>query len=436
MLSALLDRLAVAIPAKALSGLLRTIPQSITDWKRDHAFRRLVHYAYKYSPFYKKKFDKLGIDVRKVKEPSDLGDFYTTTLDVIEHAEEFLCRSPQMVFESSGTTGTNKRVYFSQKELNDIGHFNSVGLFLGGVIGTDRFINAFDFNIWIPGMITHKSIEHACVLGMAAGKIEPMEVYKRISAYNFNVVLGEPTWLIKLTEIAEKNGAFPLKFIIAGAETMPDAARTWMEKVWRGAKVRMVYASVESGGIIAFEPFGECGGYHIDENNFYVEVVNQGKDGYGEVIFSTLSRRTMPLIRYKNNDISRIIDGKCACGIPYRRLAAIRGRSDEMIIASGGNLYPLMFDDILKDVEGITTDWQIIFRLRGVKEVMEFNLELKEGASKEAIKDKVFANIRVRYPDLWKNMAMAIFETDLVYHAPGSIRQSRHKILRLIDKRS
>ncbi|MBP7056055.1 MAG: phenylacetate--CoA ligase family protein [Candidatus Omnitrophica bacterium] len=435
MLSALADKIAVSLPAESLGGIIRTTPRSLTDWKRDQAFRKLILYAYNNSPFYRKKFKELGIDPKKVAKPSDLGDFYTTTLDVIEHAEEFLCKPPHMVFESSGTTGRNKRVYFSQTELDDIGHFNAAGLFLGGVLKTDRFINAFDFNIWIPGMITHKSIEHARILGMAAGKVDPMEVYKRIPVYNFNVVLGEPTWLIKLTEIAEKKGAFPLKFIIAGAEAMPYAARPWMEKVWHGAKVRMVYASVESGGIIAFEPFGECNSYHIDENNFYVEVVNQAEDGYGEIVFSTLTRRTMPLIRYKNNDISKIIEEKCACGIPYRRLAFMRGRSDEMVIASGGNLYPLMFDDIMKDVEGITSDWQIIFRLRGVKEVMEFNLELKEGASKDMVKGRIFSNIQSRYPDLWKNMDIAIFETEFAYHQPGFIRAGKHKILRLIDKR-
>lgn len=435
MLSALIDKLIAFIPAKILGRMLRAMPRPVVDYKRDLAFRSLVRYAYKNSPFYRKKFDELGIDVRKVSRPADLGDFYTTTADVIEHAEEFLCRRPHMVFESSGTTGRNKRIYFSQEELDDIGRFNAAGLFLGGVKDTDRLVNGFDFNVWIPGMITHKSIEKARILGMAAGKIDPMEVYKRIPIYNFNVVLGEPTWLIKLTEIAQKNGSFPLKLIIGGAEEMPDAARPWMEKVWQGAHVRMVYASVESGGIIAFEPFDECKGYHIDENNFYVEIIDPDKDGYGEVVFSTLSRRTMPLVRYKNRDISKIVEELCTCGIPYRRLAKMRGRSDEMVVASGGNLYPLMFDHILKDVEGITSDWQIIFRLRGIKEVMEFNLELREGASKEAARDKIFANIQSRYPDLWKNMSIAIFDTEFAYHAPGAIRASHRKLLRLVDKR-
>jgi len=270
---------------------------------------------------------------------------------------------------------------------------------------------------------------------MAAGKVDPIEVYKRIPVYNFNIIMGEPTWLIKLTEIAEKNGSYPLKMIIGSAEAMPDAARPWMEKVWQGAQVRMVYGSVESAGTIAFEAFSVCDGYHIDETNFLVEIADPGEDGYGEVIFTTLGRMTMPHIRYRNRDISRIIEEKCICGLPYRRLAKIRGRVDELVVASGGNLYPLMFEEILKDVEGISSDWQIIFKLHGIKEIMEINLELQEGHSKKAIQEKVFSNMQSRYPDLWKNYGLGIFEIEFFYHAPHSLRADKRKLLRLVDKR-
>lgn len=435
MLASVIDAVIAAVPPRALAGILRLIPRPVIAWKRGLAFRETVRYVARHSPFYRRKFAELGIDPRTVRTPADLGDFYTTTLDIIEHAEEFLCRPPHTVFESSGTTGRNKRVYFSQEELDHIGKLNAMGFFLWGMDRRDRLINGFDFNIWIPGMITQKGIEKARILGLAAGKVDPSEVYKRIPSYRFNVVFGEPTWLIRLTELAEKGGSYPLKLIIGGAEEMPDAARPWMEKVWQGAKVRMVYASVESGGVIGCELFPACGGYHIDEDDFYIEIANPDKDGYGEVIFTTLTRRTMPLIRYKNRDVSRLVDEPCSCGIPYRRLARMRGRSDEMVVASGGNLYPLMFEAILKDIDGITSDWQIVFRLRGIKEVMEFHLEVKEGVAKDTLEKRVFANIQDRYPDLWKNMAIAIFETAFVYHAPGSLRASNRKLLRMVDKR-
>ena len=435
MLGNLLDEVISKLPPKILSRLLMNTLPSFWGWKRDSSFRHTVRYAYRNSPFYRKKFDTLKINPNRIKRPQDLGDFYTTPDDIIDNAEEFLCKRAEIVFESSGTTGKNKRVYFSQRELDDIGHIMAAGLFLGGVTKKDRLVNGLDFSIWIPGMITQKCIEKSGIFGMAAGKVDPMEVYKRIPVYNFTVIMGEPTWLIKLTEIAEEKGAYPIKFIIGGAEEMPDAARPWMEKVWQGAQVRMVYASVESGGIIAFEPFSACNSYHINENNFFVEIIDPDKDGYGEVAFTTLGRRTMPLIRYRNHDISKIIDQRCPCGLPYRRLANIRGRTDEMVVASGGNLYPLMFEDILKDVEEISTDWQIVFRLNGVKEVMEFNLELKDGRSGDVAEKKIFSNIRSRYPDLWKNLSIGIFETGFVYHRPASLRANSRKLLRLIDKR-
>ena len=166
-----------------------------------------------------------------------------------------------------------------------------------------------------------------------------------------------------------------------------------------------------------------------------VEIADPDQEGYGDVVFTTLTRRTMPLIRYRNRDVSKIIEDGCSCGLAYRRLAKMRGRTDELIVASGGNLYPLMFEEILKDIDGITNDWQIVFYLRGIKEVMEFNAEIKDGFSGEDVKKRILANIESRYPDLWKNYSIKIFEMDFVFHRPLSLRADKHKLLRIIDKR-
>ncbi|MCM8791068.1 MAG: AMP-binding protein [Candidatus Omnitrophica bacterium] len=416
------------------AGLARKIPRSVYDWKRAELFRYTVRYAYRHSKFYRKKFDLLGIDPRKVKTPSDLGDFFTTPEDVISGAEDFLCRRPQIVFESSGTTGKNKRIYYSYDEIDRIGKYNAAGLALGGVTHDDRIVNAFDFCIWIPGLISHKGLEKGCFFELAAGKIDPAEVYKRIGVYNITVLMGEPTWLIKLTEIAEKKGSYPLKFIIAGAEHMPEGARAWMEEVWKPARVRMVYGTVEAGGILGFEAFEECKAYHVDENNFYLEIADPDREGYGEIAYTTLGRTTMPLIRYKNRDISRLSDKICECGLPYRKLERLRGRSDEMVVASGGNLYPLMFEDVLKGVDCVTTDWQVVIKSRGMKEVMELNLEVRNGCADETLRERVFSRIKSCYPDLWKNYSLGTFEIEFVRHPAGSLRAGR-KLLRLVDRR-
>ncbi|MBL7072975.1 MAG: phenylacetate--CoA ligase family protein [Candidatus Omnitrophica bacterium] len=436
MLVKFTDKLISASSARTLGPILKKTPRAVLDWKKEASFRKLIKYVYKNSPFYQKKFKNLNINPAKIKSPGDLGNFFTTPTDIVDHAEEFLCSPPSMAFESSGTTGRNKRIYLSQSELNSIGKFVGAGLFLGGLGEKDRIVNALDFCVWIPGIITQKGIENAKVFNLTAGKIDPMEVYKRIPTYNLNVIIGEPTWLIKLTEIAEERGSYPLKLLIGGAEALPDNARNWMRKVWQGAEVRMVYGTVESGGILGFEPYPECVDYHIDENNFYVEIVNTNAENYGEVVFTTLNRSCMPLIRYKNNDISSMIETPCACGLPLRKLAKLRGRADEIVVTSGGNLYPLLFEEILKDIDSLTHDWQIVFILRGVKEVMEFHLELRDNSLKDTIKETVFASMQQKYPDLWKNLSIGIFETDFIFHTPETIRKPGRKLIRIIDKRS
>ncbi|MBU1895119.1 MAG: AMP-binding protein [Candidatus Omnitrophica bacterium] len=435
MFATFTDKIIAGSSPAVLDALLKKTSRGVFDWKKRASFQNTVNYAYKNSAFYRKQFNNLNINPSKIKSPRDLGDFYTKPEDIINHAEDFLCCRPHTVFESSGTTGQNKRIYMTQDELNAIGKFVAAGLFLGGVTKKDNIINALDFCIWIPGIVTQKGLEQSKLFGITAGKIDPMEVYKRIERYKITVVIGEPTWLIKLTEIAETHGSLPLKLLIGGAEAMPENARGWMKDVWQGADVRMVYGTVESAGIIAFEPHDECGAYHIDENNFYVETVNTDSEGYGEVVFTTLNRRCMPLIRYKNHDISRIINEPCTCKLPFRRLAKLRGRTDEIVVTSGGNLYPLMFEEILKDVDVITRDWQIIFSSRGVKEVMELHLERAKDSIQEKIETQTFENIKTKYPDLWKNLSFKTFDTDFVYHTPNTLRNGR-KLIRLIDKRN
>ena len=140
-------------------------------------------------------------------------------------------------------------------------------------------------------------------------------------------MVGEPTWLIRLTELAEQHGAMPLKMLIGGAEEMPAAAIPWMEQVWGGATVKMCYGSVEMGGGLGFQPCPNHDGYHIDDINFLPEIIEADADGYGEIVFTTLTRRVMPLFRYRTHDVARLDAAGCRCGIPGPRLSKLRGRS-------------------------------------------------------------------------------------------------------------
>jgi phenylacetate-CoA ligase len=432
MLNYFIDAVSDRLPIAQLGRFYTSAPQY---WFRRFAlshFRQTVRWAGKHSKFYREKFAEHGIDPRKIKRPEDLGDFFTTPDDLQHRPTDFLCQPAAIVFESSGTSGKNKQVYYSQDELAVCGHSMAGGMRLMGVAPEDRIANAFDFCMWIPGLLAHYGIMASGNFCMAFGKVDPVEVYRRLKQYNFNVVMGEPTWLIRLTELAERDGGGNLKLMIGGAEEMPADAIPWMRKVWNGVSVKMAYGSVEQGSALAFQPCPNHDGYHLDNVNFLPEIIEPDADGYGELVFTTLRRKTMPLIRYRSRDVTRFVAG-CACGMTAPRIERLRGRRDELIVASGGNLYPLMFENILRPVAGVEHDFQIVFKLDGIREILEMNVE-SDRTDASTLFDEIKVQASDQYPDLMKNLALGIFQMTLKIHPPGTIRTSR-KLKRMLDQR-
>ncbi len=432
MILASLDSLADRIPPVLLANFYERLPDRLIDQVRTGRFRRTIRWVAQYSPFYRAAFRRLGIDPRQVKTPADLGDFFTTPEDIIADPESFLCRPPAIVFESSGTSGRNKRIYYDQREMEQMGQVMAAGLPMMGIGPADRVANAFDFSMWIPGMLTHNALMAAGNFCMAFGKVDPVEVYRRLRTYRFNVVMGEPTWLIRLTELAERDGSVALKTLVGGAEEMPREAIGWMHKVWRGAIVRMCYGSVELGSGLGYQPC-DFDGYHLDDIDFYHEAADVTPDGYGELVYTTLRRRVMPLIRYRSRDVTRLIPGRCACGRKGARMSRLRGRRDEIVVAGGGNLYPLMFENILAGVAGLTRDWQVVLRLQDLREVMEIHVESLR-LDHEELRREILARAATQYPDLMKNLALGIFQLRVLIDAPAELRTSR-KLKRLVDLR-
>jgi phenylacetate-CoA ligase len=414
--------------------MYRSSPTWLADRVSLSAFRQSVRHVGRYSKFYREAFAREGIDADAVRTPADLGGFFTTPDDLASRPEDFICRPPQIVFESSGTSGKNKRVYYSDAELHDGGTAMAAGFRMMGVTPADRVANAFDFSIWIPGLITHYGLMKAGNFCLAFGKVDPIEVYRRLELHRFTVVLGEPTWLIRLTELNERDGCpHKLKLLVGGAEEMPAAASAWMSRVWGGADVRMCYGSVEQGSGIGFQPCKLSGGYHVNTHDFLPEIVEPDAEGWGELIFTTLRRTVMPLVRYRTRDVTQLKTEQCPCGLHAPRILKLRGRRDELVVASGGNLYPLMFETILRDVAGLTHDWQVVFTLEGVREVLTIHVE-SERQDHDALQREIFDQATREYPDLMKNLGIGIFTMRVEVHPPGVVRRAR-KLKRLVDRR-
>src|SRR5215813_2214240 len=411
------------------------IPPSIVPAIQRDKFRRLIRYVAKRSPFYRRRFKECGIDVRYVHTPEDLGDFFTTAEDLRNYpVEDFLCGRPELGFETTGTTSTTtKKVYFSRREVADMGRDGAIGLYNLGLRPSDRVVDAFDYSFWNAPFTLRAALDRLGCFHVTAAKIPPAEFYDRVQPYNINVMFVEPSWLVVLTEIARVRGAWPVKFFYVGGENMSDSTRSYVESVWN-TRVYIGYGQTESFGQVGTECTVRRG-YHVDDFNLLCEIVDQGADGYGELVYSTLSREIMPLIRYRSTDITRFLTEPCTCLLKSaRRIAKIRGRSDEMVNCGMGNLSPWFFEQLLDDAPSVTRDWQVGVTRAGNRDLIEFRLELQNGVSPDVVIQAIKDRVARRIPDSWRNYQLGLFEFDFRFSEPGTLRTAR-KLRRLVDER-
>lgn len=420
-----------SVPALVRWG--KRVPRPVIRRIQRGAFQRVVRYAARHQKFFARKLRQAGIEAAGVREPRDLGGIFTTAEDLLALApEEFLCREPEAVFETTGTSGAPKRTYFSYDELEFAARYQAAALYENGMRPGDRVVCTFDAAYWISSWVTFLACKRAGVFCSAVGKPAPRDVYSRLAPYRYNVIIADPTWLVSLSEIAEREGVFPVKMMVASGDRMTDVYRGYVEGVWK-APVILGYGCTEAGGGMGME-CRERRGYHLDEYNFFFEVLDPDTEGYGELVVTTLSRRTMPLIRYRVRDITRFLDAPCPCGASMRRLARIKGRRDEMVVMGAGNMHPEIFEKVLHDVAGLSDNWQVAVRQEGTHDILEFRVQPTNGTTAAEIERAIRRNLEARYPDVWANHLCGMYRLAFRYDAPQTLTQGR-KPRRLVDER-
>jgi phenylacetate-CoA ligase len=433
----LAERLALRTNPERAVELLGLIPDPALEALRRARFKRTLRLAAERSPFYREAFRRRGIDVRRIDHPSQLGDFYTTGEDLRAHGpEHFLAGAADTAFETTGTTSpVPKRVFFSRREMTAMARLTALWLHLLGLRREDRIVSAFDCSFWVSPYVLRTGLELLKCFHVEAGKIDPLEFYERAQVYQPTVIFGEPSWIVRLSDIVRLRGrwARPLKFLFAGGENIADSTRRAVEAVWE-APLYLNYGQTESFGALG----AECrmqDGYHRNDLYFFFELADADADGYGEAIYTTLSRDVMPLIRYRSTDVTQLIDEPCACGISMGRLGKIRGRCDEMVVCGMGNVGPWVFEEILRGVAGIGDDWQAVVRHDDARDLVSLHVEADDVSRQGAMEDLVLAHVRERFPDFWKNREMKLYDLRVAACPSGSLRRSGRKLRRVLDER-
>jgi phenylacetate-CoA ligase len=416
-----------------MARLAPSIPPVVLDFRSRVAFRDVARWVAKNSPYYQQKFTERNIDPSRLRRVEDLRDFFTWPEDVQQAPESFLCRPPQLVFETSGTTGSPKRTYFSYPEIDRISRYEACALYYCGVRSSDRVLSTFDQGFWVTGPVTEATLRHLNVFGSVVGKLDLHDAFRRIRNDRYTVLMADPTWLSGLTDVARQASSVPkLKLILCGGDRLPECNRKYAQNIWN-CPVLQGYGTTETGGVIASECL-QRDGLHLDTFNLLVEIVDPDPEGFGEIVVTTLSRRVMPLIRYRTRDVARFTGGDCVCGAKVPRISALRTRRDEIVVMGAGNIYPLLLERLVERVPNWPRLWRASVRQQDGRDLLEFQVEKNGSTSPRYLEEKIKDQIRDQQPGMWANLQCSMYRVRVVETAPDGFPQGR-KMRRLVDER-
>ncbi|GHT31919.1 phenylacetate-coenzyme A ligase [Bacteroidia bacterium] len=345
------------------------------------------------SPFYKKTMDENGISSDSIHSLDDLKKIpFTTKNDLREHYPYGMAAVPikqcVRLHSSSGTTGNPTVVLHSQKDLDEWANQVARCMYMVGIRDTDVFQNTSGYGMFTGGLGFQYGAEKLGALTVPAAAGNTKRQIKFIRDFETTCLHIIPSYATRLAEVMYEEGVDPrkntkLKIICIGAEPHSEEQRKRIEQLL-GVKAYNCFGMSEMNGPgVAFE-CTEQNGLHIWEDYVIVEIIDPVtlkpvKDGeLGELVLTTINREAMPLLRYRTRDLTRILPGNCPCGRTHKRIARFQGRSDDMIILKGVNLFPIQIETILMQFKELGSNYLITLETVGNSDEMLIEVELSD----------------------------------------------------------
>lgn len=405
----------------------------------------LVKRVYQKIPFYKESFDKARINPEDIKSLADLTKLPFTVKQDMRDAYPFgLFAVPRKdvvrVHCSSGTTGTATVVGYTQKDLENWGDCFARALY-GAGCGPDSTLQiAYGYGLFTGGLGAHNGGERAgcTVLPMSTGNTKRQ--VRLMKDFDVDCLCCTPSYALNIAEVAQEEGydvhEFPIHAGILGAEPCSEATRAEIEQKM-GIQVYDIYGLSEVMGPGVACECEKQHGLHVCEDQFIIEILDPKTlqpvpDGeWGEVVFTTLCKECSPLVRYRTRDISRILVGECECGRTFRRMDRIAGRTDDMMILRGVNVFPSQIEEEIVSFPEIAPQYQLILTTKGTLDHAELRVE--------TVPEFPFDEIR-RLEKLKKDLQKALKENlqiavDVKIVEPKTIERAEGKAKRIIDMR-
>lgn len=396
------------------------------------------------SPFYKNRFKEYNLKPEDIKTLDDLRKIpFTTKQDLRDNYPYGLSAVPLekvvRLHSSSGTTGTPTVILHTQKDLDEWANAVARCLYMVGLRNGDVFQNSSGYGMFTGGLGFQYGAERLGMLTVPAAAGNTKRQIKFITDFGTTALHAIPSYAGRLYEVMEEMGIDPrkdtkLKTLIIGAEPHSDEQRRKIENML-GVKAYNSFGMSEMCGPgVAFE-CTEQNGMHIWEDYYIVEIVNPDTlepvaDGeIGELVLTTINREAMPLLRYRTRDLTRILPGECKCGRHHKRLDRMKGRSDDMIILKGVNIFPIQIENILMQFKELGTDYLITLTNLEANDEMTVEVELSEFYDDYGFLQKLTKEITRQLKD-------EILITPIVkLVAKGSLPKQEGKAVRVRDLR-
>ena len=397
------------------------------------------------SPFYKKRFEEIGLKPEDIKSLDDIRKIPFTTKQDLRDTYPFGIASVPLrqcvrLHSSSGTTGNPTVILHTQKDLDEWANQVARNLWMVGLRPDDVFQNSSGYGMFTGGLGFQYGAEKLGMLTVPAAAGNSLRQIKFIKDFGTTAIHAVPSYVTRLYEVMQQEGIDPrkdtkLKVLAIGAEPHSEEQRKRIENMM-GVKAYNSFGMSEMCGPgVGFE-CQEQNGLHFWEDYYIVEIVNPETlepvpDGeIGELVLTTLCREAMPLLRYRTRDLTRVLGRTCPCGRNHIRLDRMRGRSDDMIVLRGVNIFPIQIEKILMQFKELASNYLITLTTDEDNDNMTVEVELEELFTDD------YPRLLALEKEVKRRLKDEILLTPHVKLVPkGTLPVSEGKAVRVVDKR-
>lgn len=406
---------------------------------------KLVKYVYHNVPFYRSKMQEMDITPDDIQTIDDIVKLpFTTKQDLRDNYPTGLQAAPSSeivrIHASSGTTGNPTIVGYTRKDLEVWSEVMARSLTAYGITRDDVFSVSYGYGLFTGGLGAHYGVENlgATVIPASTGNTE--KHIRLIRDLNITGIACTPSYALHLAETIEKMGLtkddISLKVGAFGAEPWTENMRKEIEERL-GVKGYNIYGLSEIMGPGVSYECEQQNGSHICEDHFYPEIIDPEtleqlpRGTQGELVFTTLTKEGMPLLRYRTKDLCTLMEGECPCGRTSVRMSRIMGRSDDMLIIRGINIFPSQVESVILEMQEFEPQYLLVVDRKGNLDTLQIQVEVR----RDYFTDDIGKMLELKKKLSDKLKSVLSISADVKLMEPNSIERSMGKSKHVIDKR-